>query len=624
MPAGPVERSVVIPAHGQAPLTQACLRRLQASELEDTEIVVVEDGATGLELDDAGPLPVRHVRRAEQSGFAAACNAGAAAAQGRELVFLNNDTLPSEGWLDALSRCARDHPGTGIVGAKLLWPDDTVQHAGVVFDGDGNGLHLYEGFPACHPAVDKPRELQAVTAAAMLVLREAFEAVGGFDASFVNGWEDVDLCLRAGEQGWKVRYAPDSVVYHLEGATRGREFEGDAPNYVAFMERWGDRVHRDAISHWAQDGLLRVRQGPAGVVLEIGPELRLANGSNGLAERLAEQTAHGLELLRDNVRLAVAAEPPADAWHGVRRRHARANPATLSVVIPVGHHGTLDTLLNALARQTVSEAPEVLVAAEPAILDEALGGLAERPEGLLAVASSPEGGRASALNRAIERASGELVLLLVDDFIPSPRLVEEHLAVHAAHPRAEVAALGPALFSAELRQDPFRAWLEDSGELFGVSFTSAAAPPPGFWYCANTSLKRSFLLEGTMFDERLNLEAWDDHELGLRLRRRGMEVVYAPGAVAEHLHPLSVAERREVMHKAGRSAAVFDSIYPRPHPFWSGTDPVESVAALEARAALLRARHRLLRRAADRDAAYSAAMRSAFIAGYRSEAWAGR
>ena len=148
MPAGPVERSVVIPAHGQAPLTQACLRRLQASELERTEIVVVEDGATGLELDDAGPLPVRHVRRAEQSGFAAACNAGAAAAQGRELVFLNNDTLPSEGWLDALSRCARDHPGTGIVGAKLLWPDDTVQHAGVVFDGDGNGLHLYEGFPA--------------------------------------------------------------------------------------------------------------------------------------------------------------------------------------------------------------------------------------------------------------------------------------------------------------------------------------------------------------------------------------------------------------------------------------------------------------------------------------------
>ena len=259
MPAGPVERSVVIPAHGQARLTQACLRRLQASELQRTEIVVVEDGATGLELDDAGPLPVRHVRRAEQSGFAAACNAGAAAAQGRELVFLNNDTLPSEGWLDALSRCARDHPGTGIVGAKLLWPDDTVQHAGVVFDGDGNGLHLYEGFPARHPAVDKPRELQAVTAAAMLVLREAFEAVGGFDAGFVNGWEDVDLCLRAGEQGWKVRYAPDSVVYHLEGATRGREFEGDAPNYVAFMERWGDRVCRDAIS---QLGAGRAAEGP--------------------------------------------------------------------------------------------------------------------------------------------------------------------------------------------------------------------------------------------------------------------------------------------------------------------------------------------------------------------------
>ena len=271
----------------------------------------------------------------------------------------------------------------------------------------------------------------------MLVRREAFEAVGGFDIGLHNDREDVDLCLRVGERGWR-RYSPDSVVYHLEGATRGREFEGDAPNYVAFMERWGGRVRRDAITHWAQDGLVTVRQGSGGVVLEITPELRVENGSNGLAERLAEQTAHGLEkLLRDNVRLAVAAEPPADAWHGVRRRLARANPAaTLSVVIPVGHHGTLDLLLSALARQTLSEAPEALVAAEPAILDEALGGLAERPEGLLAVGLPPEGGRAGALNRAIERASGELVLLLVDDFIPSPRLVEEHLAVHAAHPRA--------------------------------------------------------------------------------------------------------------------------------------------------------------------------------------------
>src|SRR5439155_17167350 len=104
----------------------------------------------------------------ENGGFAAACNDGVAAAEGDELVFLNNDTIPTKGWLDAMLAYAKDRPRVAVVGSKLLFPNDTVQHAGVIICQDGNPRHLYTGFPADHPAVNRSRRLQAVTAACML------------------------------------------------------------------------------------------------------------------------------------------------------------------------------------------------------------------------------------------------------------------------------------------------------------------------------------------------------------------------------------------------------------------------------------------------------------------------
>ena len=94
------------------------------------------------------------------------------------------------------SRYADEHPAAAVVGSKLLFPNDTVQHAGVVICQDGNPRHIYAGFPGDHPAVNKSRRFQAVTAACMLVRRGAFEQAGGFDPAFRNCLEDADLCLR--------------------------------------------------------------------------------------------------------------------------------------------------------------------------------------------------------------------------------------------------------------------------------------------------------------------------------------------------------------------------------------------------------------------------------------------
>src|SRR5207249_2442635 len=136
-----VRCSIVIPVYGQAALTQQCLDVLLAENYAsvDAEIIVVDDCSpddTPQMLEQYGGR-ITYLRHETNTGFSTACNDGAAAATGDVLVFLNNDTLPQPGWLDALAGYAHSHPHVDVVGAKLLFPDDTVQHAGVVFDQTG-------------------------------------------------------------------------------------------------------------------------------------------------------------------------------------------------------------------------------------------------------------------------------------------------------------------------------------------------------------------------------------------------------------------------------------------------------------------------------------------------------
>jgi GT2 family glycosyltransferase len=324
-----IRASVVIPVFNRSALTRACLDALSGAPLGvEAEIVVVDDGS----IDDtpallAGRLaagaPLRVVRHARNGGFATACNDGAAAAGGEYVVFLNNDTLPRPGWLAALVAEADAHPEAAAVGAKLLFPDGTVQHAGVVVGEDRNPHHVYAGFPGDHPAVNRARPFQVVTAACLLVRRAIFTAAGGFDPAFRNGHEDVDLCLRLGEAGWAVRYCPASVVVHLESATRARRSPEAAANGRLYRERWEARVEPDDVRTYLDDGLLRVAYADTHPVrLSVSP--LLATVHDGVRERTTERllrarAAQVAELLGEVVRLtadgggAKAALPPAGA-----------------------------------------------------------------------------------------------------------------------------------------------------------------------------------------------------------------------------------------------------------------------------------------------------------------------
>jgi GT2 family glycosyltransferase len=320
-----IRASLIIPVHGRAALTTQCLNSLLADRWvrEHAEIIVVNDGSTD---DTAEALAsfgdrIRVITHRPSAGFAVACNGGARSAHGEYLVFLNNDTLPEAGWLEALVDHADRHPKAGIVGCKLLFPDRTIQHAGVVICADRLPRHVYAGFPSDHPAVNKTRPFQAVTGASMLVRREGFDAASGFDCAYVNGYEDIDLCLRLRELGREVHYCHRSVLLHLESMSAGR-FDHSRRNTEVFRERWARRLIPDDLQYYVEDGLLKITYGRSyPLVFEVSPSVAVIEHDerDRQASRLLIERARQVgELLKETVTLS------ADLCDAELRLQARA------------------------------------------------------------------------------------------------------------------------------------------------------------------------------------------------------------------------------------------------------------------------------------------------------------
>jgi GT2 family glycosyltransferase len=300
--------TVIIPVFNQAALTKQCLETILGRE--DCEVIVVNDASTDgtakllAGFDDR----ITVITHRKNCGFAKSCNEGAAAARTKYLVFLNNDTIPQPAWLEGLEHYADTHPRVSVVGSKLLYPVNTIQHAGVVICQDRYPRHIYTGFPADHPAVNRSRRFQIVTAACMLVRRKIFAAAGGFDVRFRNGFEDVDFCLRLGERNHEVHYCAQSVVQHFESVSPGR-FKHDKDNVALYRERWLPRVQPDDFRYYMEDGLLSVSyEGTFPIHLEVSPELAILSGDARQRESeklLAARARQVADLTRQNTRLAL-------------------------------------------------------------------------------------------------------------------------------------------------------------------------------------------------------------------------------------------------------------------------------------------------------------------------------
>lgn len=251
--------SIIIPIYNKLDYTTRCIESLAINSGEATpyEIILVDnassDGTPSYLQALQGDVTV--ISNKTNLGFARACNQGARLAQGRHLLFLNNDTVPHPGWLDALVR-GIDEDGADIVGARLLYPNGRIQHAGVAFDEQSIGYHIFNGFPADAPAVNRKRFMQCVTAACMLVKREVFQQLGGFDEGYRNGFEDVDLCLRAGASGKRILYTPESVLIHFEETSEGRKTH-EQQNIQRYLARWQGKVRSDDGELYRSEGFAK-------------------------------------------------------------------------------------------------------------------------------------------------------------------------------------------------------------------------------------------------------------------------------------------------------------------------------------------------------------------------------
>lgn len=170
---------------------------------------------------------IRLLKWKKEFNYSAINNFAAKKARGEYLLFLNNDTeVITEDWIqELLGICQRQ--GTGAVGARLYYGDHTIQHAGTVIGIGGIAGHMFVNLPGertgyMHKAA-LIQDLSAVTAACMLVKREAFEEVGGFEEQLSVAFNDVDLCLRLREKGYLVVYDPYAELYHYESKSRGAE-----------------------------------------------------------------------------------------------------------------------------------------------------------------------------------------------------------------------------------------------------------------------------------------------------------------------------------------------------------------------------------------------------------------
>jgi glycosyltransferase involved in cell wall biosynthesis len=196
---------------------------------------------------------VRRVSLGENRGFSAACNRGAWHAKSDWLLFLNNDTEALPGWIEALTDAAVRHGSDTIFGAKLLYPDDRIQHTGVAFDGEGQPVHVGKGCSVSDPRWMDEQRYPAVTAAAMGVSRLTFLKLGGFDEQYMNGYEDVDFCLKASERDVTSLVVPGVQFYHYQGHTPGR-YQHDARNEELFQHRWAATIQ--AHSEWQEQSSL--------------------------------------------------------------------------------------------------------------------------------------------------------------------------------------------------------------------------------------------------------------------------------------------------------------------------------------------------------------------------------
>jgi glycosyltransferase involved in cell wall biosynthesis/Tfp pilus assembly protein PilF/ubiquinone/menaquinone biosynthesis C-methylase UbiE/pyruvate-formate lyase-activating enzyme/dTDP-glucose pyrophosphorylase len=258
--------SIIIPVFNKVEYTKKCIDAIYANtQYRNFEIIIVDNASIDgteqylreLEKERAN---IRIIHNKANLGFAKANNQAAKIAKGEYLLLLNNDTEPQTGWLSELISAHEREINIGVVGAKLLYPDMTIQHAGIEFeyriDDIGNitlwPFHIYRGVFRYDKNVNQTRDIAAVTAACMLIKKDFFNKLGGLDETYPMYFEDIDLNMKVKKAGKRILYCHTSEIIHYEGLSSNSQAEIKNLNVQSqsiFAERWADFIRNKYFIH---------------------------------------------------------------------------------------------------------------------------------------------------------------------------------------------------------------------------------------------------------------------------------------------------------------------------------------------------------------------------------------
>jgi len=233
-------------------LKQCIENAVKNTDYPDYEIIIWDNASTEAGTKEyLSSLSHKVIISPVNLGFAKGNNEAVKHATGEYLLLLNNDTIPKRDWLTPMVRLMLDNKGCGIVGSKLLYPDGTIQHIGVYMDFKGRRKHYFKKYPPDIPEASAVRECEAVTAACLLIKKSIYEKVAGFDERYIQGVEDMDLCFKVRELGYRIFYCPESVLIHFEGTSwkdMGEEKREKIKkkavknNEKLFYKKWGNKI----------------------------------------------------------------------------------------------------------------------------------------------------------------------------------------------------------------------------------------------------------------------------------------------------------------------------------------------------------------------------------------------
>ena len=252
--------SIVIPNWEHLVDISVCLDSIyQRSTYPNFEIILVRNGQESEEISayyaaaEKGRRNLRMVSYTGEFNYSAVCNAGVKAAKGEYVLLLNNDVeVITPAWIEEMLMLAQQQD-VGIVGAKLLYPNETVQHCGMAFTSPKTIEHLFRGASALDPGplgfLCTMQEVTAVTGACVLLRRSLYETLGGLDEGYAVYFSDVDLCMKTREAGYRILCTPFSCLYHMEGSSCGtaetpekeQQFLRDSDRFFARWGKWSKK-----------------------------------------------------------------------------------------------------------------------------------------------------------------------------------------------------------------------------------------------------------------------------------------------------------------------------------------------------------------------------------------------